>query len=167
MGSQFGQQEHVEVLSKSCSAHPVLSSDWTLILKYNFHSFRCFIPNWPSWESAHFSWLKWGPTNPIWESAYFCLLFKLVLSKLLHGFLYVVKCICRKYTDFSSLLHGIVKIDPWISLVVTWSCQSCKMYFLHFAKQNQSSWSLGQNLSKLLIWTTGDVWVKALNALGP
>ena len=23
----------------SCSAHPVLSSDWTLILKYNFHSF--------------------------------------------------------------------------------------------------------------------------------
>ena len=55
------------------------------------------------------------------------ILFKLlVLSKLLHVFLFVVKCICQNwYMYISELLHGFVKIDTWISV-------SCYMDLLNF-----------------------------------
>ena len=44
------------------------------------------------------------------------------LSKLLHGFLLVVKGICQNWLlDFSCYIN--VKIDTWISLIFTWICQ--------------------------------------------
>ena len=56
--------------------------------------------------------------------------------------------ICQScYMDFSKLLHGFVKIDTWFHFgnvashffkVDTWICQSCSIYFLPFAKQNQA-----------------------------
>ena len=81
--------------------------------------------------------------------------------------------------DFSKLLHGFPKVDPWITLscymdlsklmhgfilIVTWICQSCSMYFSPFVKQNHAKVS---RLVKLQLWTKGVEWVKVLNALGP
>ena len=59
----------------------------------------------------------------------------------------------------SKLLHGFVKVVMWI-------CQSCSMYFSRFAKQNQAEvWPRVQSSLKLLLWTKGVEWVKAVNAL--
>ena len=55
------------------------------------------------------------------------ILFKLLdLSKLLHGFIEVVKFICQNwYMDFSELLCGFVKVPTWI-------CQSSYMDLLSY-----------------------------------
>ena len=58
----------------------------------------------------------------------------------------------------SKLLYGFVKVAAWI-------CQSCFMYFLPLAKQDQAEfWQRLQSFLKLLLWTKGKGWV---NALGP
>ena len=54
--------------------------------------------------------------------------FYIVLSKLMHEFLYIVSLICQINTwIFSMFLHGFVKIDVWISL----SCYMNLSKFLH------------------------------------
>ena len=144
---------------------------WTLMLKYNFHSFRCFIPNWPYWECAHFSWLKWGPTNPIWESARFCLL------SFLSDPIPIIALSCKSLRHFLVQIGFVIvvtwislsfgEIDTWIPLVFTCSYQSCNNFYTLPNKTKLEFGPKFQNLSKLLIWTKEVVWVKVLNAIEP
>ena len=80
----------------------------------------------------------------------------MILSKLIHGFLWVVTWIFKDATlNWLKLLHGFV------------ICQSCSLYFSHFATRNQAEvWSRFQRLLKLLLWAKCVGWVKVLNTLG-
>ena len=82
-------------------------------------------------------------------------------AKVWPRFWIVLNWICQNcYMDFFKLLHGLVKIDTWISL-------SCSMYFSPFAKQNQGEvWPRVQTFLKLLLRPKDVDWVKVLNALG-
>ena len=98
------------------------------------------------------------------------------LSKLTHGFLWVVTCF------FSKLLHGFVKVVKWIwqnciaelspnhttsgGVLFSAGVLYCSIYFSPLARQNQAdAWPRFQYLVNLLPWTTAVEWVKAL--LGP
>ena len=75
------------------------------------------------------------------------------LSSLKHGFLYVdtwISLCC--FMDLSKLLHGFVNNIKWI-------CQSCSLYFSPFAKPNKAKvWPRFQSLLRLLLCTLGNVY---------